>query len=85
MRMDKKHVNYRDNRQSFTGSARYLSVNAHMGIEKSRRDDIEAIVNILIYLMKGALPWQNLKAKGRGEKYDKILEMKLKTPVEVVC
>ena len=70
--MDKKHADYRDNKQSFTGTARFLSLNAHMGIQQSRRDDIESLMYILIYLIKTSLPWQNLKANKKNEKYDKI-------------
>ena len=72
LRMDKKHADYRDNKQSFTGTARFLSLNAHMGIQQSRRDDIESLMYILIYLIKTSLPWQNLKANKKNEKYDKI-------------
>ncbi len=56
-RIDQKHIDYKDNKISFTGTARYLSMNAHLGIEQSRRDDIEAFMHILIYFMKGYLPW----------------------------
>lgn len=66
---------------SLTGTARYASVNAHKGIEQSRRDDLEAIGHMLFYFLRGALPWSGLDAKTQEEKYRKICEKKEKTPI----
>ena len=78
------HIPYKDGK-SLTGTARYTSVNTHLGIEQARRDDIESIGYIMVYFLKGELPWQGLKAKNKKEKYEKIKEKKLNTPLEILC
>ena len=78
------HIPYRENRQMM-GTARYASINNHLGIEQSRRDDLEAIGYVLIYFMKKRLPWQGLDATTKEERYKKILEKKLLLPTETLC
>lgn len=66
------------------GTCRYASINAHLGIAQSRRDDLEALGYMLVYFMRGRLPWQGLKAKGDAKNL-LVLEKKQATSANELC
>lgn len=68
-----------------TGTARYASLNAHKGMELSRRDDLESIGFVLLYFLKGSLPWQGLQARSDQERFKLITEKKLSFSAERLC
>ena len=78
------HIPYKEGK-NLTGTARYASTNAHLGREQSRRDDMESLAFVLLYFIRGSLPWQGLVARTKEEKYEKICKKKQTVSLESLC
>ena len=79
-----EHIKYSENKR-LIGTARYASINALKGCEQGRRDDMEALGYVLMYFLRGNLPWQGLKLNKGDDRYKKIYETKKKTTPEELC
>ena len=67
------------------GTARFASINAMEGLSQSRRDDLESLGYMLIYFLKGKLPWQNFLIKNKEERYNKIKQTKKEIAINELC
>ena len=72
-------------KKKLTGTARYASIHALEEMEQSRRDDLESVGYVLMYFLRGNLPWQGLKIKSKEDRYKKILDKKKETTSELLC
>ena len=79
-----EHIKYSENKR-LIGTARYASINALKGCEQGRRDDMEALGYVLMYFLRGSLPWQGLKLNKGDDRYKKIYETKKSTTPEELC
>ena len=80
-----QHMCFRDGK-GLTGTARYASVNTHQGIEATRRDDLESVGYVLVYFLRGSLPWQGISRKqSKKHRYSKIGQIKRDLRLEDLC
>ncbi|CAD8143420.1 unnamed protein product [Paramecium pentaurelia] len=79
-----KHIPFRD-KKSFIGTTRYASIAAHKGYEIGRKDDLESLMYVIIYLILGKLPWQNLQNIGDKDRTVVVGEVKMQTSIQQLC
>lgn len=79
-----EHVSLRSTRE-IIGTSRYMSINAHKCQEASRRDDMESLAYVMVYFMRGSLPWSGLKLNSFSAHNQRIMELKRDISPEVLC
>lgn len=79
-----EHIPFREGK-NLTGTARYASLATHIGYEQSRRDDLESIGHVLLYFLRGSLPWQGLPGRSKTEKYNNIKRKKKEITIDELC
>ncbi|KAF9221056.1 kinase-like protein [Gyrodon lividus] len=72
-----EHVAYKQEGRHGVGTSLFASVNAHRGVECSRRDDLESLAYMFVYFLRGTLPWRKLRAPTVAQTWKRILEAKL--------
>ena len=81
-----EHIPFSKNR-GFVGTRRYAGKYAHKGYLQSRRDDLEALGYLVVFLMKGGLPWQDVKMDdlSKKEKHRKLYQIKKAMSIRRLC
>lgn len=75
---NKLHVKFHQslrNNGSVIGTARYASLNSHLGRGQYRRDDLESIGFMLIYFYCGSLPWQGIKSAPNADHVQRQIDI----------
>lgn len=78
-------LKYSNKKVKFRGNYCFSSTNALNCNDINEKDDIISIFYILIYFMKGSLPWKIKKLKGERLSKKEIIEIRKEWPVEKLC
>jgi casein kinase I family protein HRR25 len=73
------HIPYKQDDLHGVGTSLFAAIHTHLGIESSRRDDLESLSYMLIYFMRGTLPWKKIKGNTITETWDLIRDKKVET------
>ena len=79
-----KHIRYMKSQLIF-GSLLFLSMNTFKGIEQTRKDELESLGFVIIYLFNGSLPWSEIKFNTIYEGLTKIYAIRKKVSIENIC
>jgi serine/threonine protein kinase len=79
-----KHISFSKTKK-FNGTLKFSSINCMKGIEMTRRDDLESTGYMLIYLIRGNLPWSQFENNNLGESFEKTYQMKSTITNQELC
>ena len=78
------HIACRNNRP-ITGTTMYMSIHSHLGLDRSRRDDLKSVAYVLIYFLRGSLPWKDIKVMTTRRQRDSVLRKKMSFLADSTC
>jgi serine/threonine protein kinase len=64
--------------EEFTGYYAFSSAQSHDGGDQQPADDLEATWNVLVYFLRGSLPWDGLRADSEQGRHLQLTEKKLR-------
>lgn len=70
---------------TLSGTPDFMSINEHMKISLSRRDDLESLMYIIIFFIKGSLPWMTFNKKLNEKNCARIAKFKENSHIEELC
>lgn len=79
------HIAMNDEFKSFTGTPRFASSNVHAGYVQTRRDDLISWAFMLVYWLKGRLPWQGVRQTDKMQRLQQVAFLKQRIPTHVLC
>ena len=82
-----KHIKYADVHKAY-GSLEFISINGNKGYQQSRRDDLESLGYMIVYLAKNTLPWINkdiYSIKNKTLKYHTVAKLKASISIDKLC
>lgn len=81
-RRGEQHIPYTKGKAEVT-DLRFASINAHLGIEQTRRDDLESLGYLLLWMLAGTLPWDSALCLHRA--CESVMNCKTNTPTDRLC
>lgn len=81
---DDSHIPYKGGKGTI-GTARYASIASHLGFEQGRKDDLESLGYVIMYFLRGKLPWQGLKADTYSGWNRRVLHAKQQDADQDLC
>ncbi|KAH9913385.1 casein kinase I isoform alpha-like protein [Fomitopsis serialis] len=78
------HIKYNDEHEAI-GTPLFSSINIHHGIAHSRRDDLIALAYILLFFVRGSLPWQGIPGSAKTKRNDQLVRAKAKAKPSQLC
>ena len=72
-------------KKKFRGTFNFSSINSMKLYEESRRDDLESIGYMIIYLITGKLPWSKVSNPSMIDRYKNVLNLKQNISNQELC